>query len=123
MNNISASPKHPEIKLLLDENLPGKLRELLFERYDCLIVRKGMTNGEVAKMAIKERRIIVTQDKHFANIVLFPPEMYCGIIRIKIHPPVIKIILKVLENLFAKVTPKDLDKRLVVLEEETFRLK
>jgi predicted nuclease of predicted toxin-antitoxin system len=123
MSNTSALVKRPEIRLLLDENLPKGLVAMLIEQYDCAIVKQGLTNGTIARLAAKEKRIIVTQDKHFANIILFPPEMYCGIIRIKIHPPIIKDILKALEDLFVKLKGKDLNKKLVILEKDEFRIR
>jgi predicted nuclease of predicted toxin-antitoxin system len=120
---MSASANSPSIRLLLDENLPKKLVEELSKEYDCLPVNVRMTNGDIGKLAIKEKRIILTQDKHFANITLFPPKEFSGIIRIRIHPPIISSILDSLRKLFHKLNPRDIDKKLVVLEKDDFRIR
>jgi hypothetical protein len=56
-------------KFLLDENIPPAIGDFLRE--------KGFD-----------------VDKHFADIISYPPGHHHGIIRIRIHPPLIAHILR-----------------------------
>jgi len=112
------------LRILADENIPDELVDLLRDRgYDVSCVPPGTQDPDIVPLAKRERRLLLTQDKDFANIILYPPKNFHGIIRIKIHPPIISDILDILENLFHKFSQKDLDKKLIVLEKDGFRIR
>ncbi len=112
------------MRLLADENIPYELVDILRKSgYDISTVPRRAKDSDIALLAKKERRILLTQDKDFANIILYPPEELHGIIRIKFHPPVILDISAALEDLFQKFSQKDFDKRLVILEKDGFRIR
>ena len=93
------------MKLLADENIPDELVDILRERgHDILEIPPRTKDPEVALFAKKEHRILITQDKDLANIIWYPPKNYHGIIRLKFHP-------------------KELDKKLVILEKAGFRIR
>ena len=82
---------------LADENVPPKVIEFLRSK-GCKVkdVREdnlqGISDNELIHMAEKEGFTLITFDKHFGNILLYPPKEYHGIIRISIHPPILEDI-------------------------------
>lgn len=112
------------MKLFADENIPDEIVDTLRNLgHDVSTPTPGTKDSDIALLAKKEGRIILTQDKNFANILLHPPKNFHGIIRIKIHPPTISDILRNLEDLFQKFSQKDLDKKLIVLEKDGIRIR
>jgi predicted nuclease of predicted toxin-antitoxin system len=54
------------VRFLIDENVHRKLLPFLKKlRHDASLSPKGLTNGEVLRLAIEERRILVTHDTDF----------------------------------------------------------
>ena len=88
--------------------------------HDILRVPPGIEDNRIAKLAKDAERIILTHDSHFSDILMYPPEEFHGIIRIKIHPPTLADIVNALEDLLSKFSQKDFDKKLVILEKEGF---
>lgn len=79
------------MRLLLDENLsPLHSVELRAEGFDAVAVVEcglsGATDEQVLQFAVNNGRAIVTLDADFANVMRFPPERTCGVVRLKIHP-------------------------------------
>ena len=110
-------------KLLSDENIPNKLVELLANGgFDVKKAPFSAEDEEVADLAESEGRVILTFDRHFGNILLFPPEKYPGIIFIRIHPPLIKTVFSSLLNLFEKVSPSEFKGKLFTLSSFDFRI-
>lgn len=113
----------PLPKLLCDENLPKKLVELLKEKgLEVKDAPVGASDNEVAALAKSEQRVIVTFDKHFATRWLYPPEEYCGIVFLKIRPPLLKTAASALLNLFNSVSSEEFNGRLFVVSEIGFRI-
>lgn len=119
--NISRLVK---MRLLVDENVRQEVIDFLKSSgYDILLVPRGLKDEKIAQIAKEEKRIILTHDQHFADILTYSPEEYSGIIRIKIHPPSAPIIIRLLKDFFQKFAQKDLDKKLVILERDGFRIR
>ena len=111
------------MKFLIDENIQNEIVEFLKKSgYDVIPVPSGISNGEVIQLSKRENRILLTHDKHFSDILLYPPENCCGIIRIKIHPPIISDIIRSLKILLHKMTLEQIDKHLIILEKDGFRI-
>ncbi|MFC1631359.1 DUF5615 family PIN-like protein [Candidatus Omnitrophota bacterium] len=112
------------MKLLVDENIPDELVDILRDKgHDVTTPTSGTKDTDIAILAKRQNRIILTQDKDFANLLTFPPKNFHGIIRIKARPPIISTILVGLEDLFNKFSQKDLDKKLIILEKDGFRIR
>ena len=113
------------MKFLLDENVRFEVSNFLTsEGYDVKRTPSGIKNGQVIKLAVDERRILVTSDVHFSNILVYPPHKYCGIIRLKIHPPSAAKEIAALKRLFREVSSHStFDKKLFILEENDFRVR
>ena len=92
------------IKFLIDENISPAIVEFLVGKgFDVLYAREcelsGKGDSEIITLARDHGRTLVTFDKHFANVLLYPLNSHHGIIRIRIHPPVISYIVKALQHL------------------------
>ena len=112
------------MRFLIDENVRLEIETFLVKAgHDVRRVAPGSENGEIIQLAFTEKRVLVTHDLHFANILIYPPERYCGIIRIRIDPPLASKVLPALQKLLEKVAPEKFNKKLYVLEEDGFRAK
>jgi len=112
------------MRFLIDENVRKEVENFLkAEKHDVLVLPRGSEDKKIAQVAQESKRIIVTHDQHFADILMYPPQKYSGIIRIKIHPPNPATIINALKDLLSKITPEKLDKKLLILEENAFRIR
>ncbi len=76
------------MKFLLDENVSQTAgRGLRDAGYDVLHVLdtpyRSAGDEEILKFAKRERRVIVTHDKDFGNLLRFPVETHAGVILIR----------------------------------------
>ena len=114
------------LKLLCDENISHGIKASLEQwGFDVVEVTPGfgIKDEDVASLAKREKRILITFDSDFANILAYPPSQYFGIVRINIHPPFPNIIISALQRVF-KVFKKqqDFSGKLIVVEVTTFRI-
>jgi len=112
------------MKFLIDENVRSEIETFLVESgHDVRRVASGSRNGEVIQSALAEKRVLITHDIHFSNILAYPPAKYCGIIRIRIDPPSADKIIPALKGLLDKTRSARFNRRLFVLEENGFRVR
>ena len=116
------------IKFLIDENIPPSIVDFLVGKgFDVLYAREcelsGKGDSEIITLARDHGRTLVTFDKHFANVLLYPLNSHHGIIRIRIHPPVISDIVKALEHLIKNFDLSKIKQTLIVLERDGFRVR
>ena len=112
------------LKVLCDENLPRAVANWFVEQgCDTALVTPGMTDASVAARAQKEKRILITFDSDFANILNYPPQEFFGIIRINVHPPTITLVLRALELVMKRLkTQKNFKGKLIIAEPFGFRI-
>ncbi len=72
------------MKFKLDENFGPAVHEVFRLRgLDCATVAAeglgGMSDATVLTAAVAEDRVLVTLDRDFTNILVYPPETTCGI--------------------------------------------
>ncbi len=77
------------MKFKLDENFSPKIEKLFKEHgYEsCTVLNQGLcssSDNQIFKICQKEKYCLVTLDKHFANILNFPPQSSHGIIFIRL---------------------------------------
>ncbi len=113
---------------LTDENIPPKVVEFLRSKgYKVKDVREenlqGISDDEMINMAEKEGFTLITFDKHFGNILLYPPKEHHGVIRINIHPPILEDIFSAFDKFFKRFDLPKLDGTLIILERNGFRIK
>ena len=115
-------------KFLLDENIPPAIGDFLRKKgFDVEDVwglgKSGATDEDLIAIASEKERILVSFDKHFADIISYPPGNHHGIIRIRIHPPLIAHILEAFEKLLIGFDLKAVKGSLVVLEKKGYRIR
>lgn len=91
------------MRFKIDENLSDLVKDYLVSLgHDADTVRdenlNGKPDGDIAKAAQNEKRILISLDSDFANILTYPPSEYYGIIFLKLerqdNPSVLKAIVK-----------------------------
>jgi len=112
------------LKALCDENVPGAVVAALQQwAFDVRRVTPSTPDDEIAALARREARVIVTLDSDFANVLAYPPAELCGIVRVKIDPPFFSVVIPALKRVFnAFPTPNDLRGKLIIAEAATFRV-
>jgi hypothetical protein len=115
-------------KFLADENIPSAVARFLREKgFDVKEVvgegNAGASDDAVMALARKEERILLTSDKHFANTLTYPPPSHHGIIRIRIHPPLLDDFIWALDQLMQNFDLNAIGGSLIVLEREGFRVR
>ena len=73
------------MRFKLDENLPLELKRLFTESgHDAVTVLDqgmgGAADSQVASVCFLEERVLLTQDVDFADIRMYPPGQYPGIV-------------------------------------------
>lgn len=124
------------MRFLADENVFPKVVSHLIEiGYDVKDSKSSnllrASDDEIMEFCIKEERTLITFDKHFANILRHPPENTFGIIVIRMHPPILKDVQKVLERFLSGNWPvweqgpivKTLKGKLIVLTKKGYRMR
>ena len=72
-------------KFLLDENVPRKLLQSLTQQgIDAVFKLKGLSDDKLAALTLLEKRVIVTNDWHFADGLRFPKESIYGVIWLRV---------------------------------------
>jgi len=112
----------------MDENIPPAVGRFLRDKgFDVKDARKaglaGASDDVIVSLAREERRVLVTLDKHFTNILVYPPGSHDGIIRIRIHPPLVEDMIKALNQLFQTSDIGIIRGSLIILQREGFRVR
>ena len=112
------------LKLLCDENIPRAIDEAL-EVLGCDVsrVKSGAPDSRIAIHAKLEKRILLTFDSDFSNILNYPPQKYYGIVRIRIEPPFVEVVMSALKMVFTHFkTQKDFRGKLIIVGATSFRV-
>ncbi len=80
------------LRWLTDENVPRQIIRLLRERgFDVADIRErgleGSKDPQVIELARRENRVLVTTDKDFSNIILYPPNTHRGSVVLRMSKP------------------------------------
>jgi predicted nuclease of predicted toxin-antitoxin system len=73
------------VEFKLDENFGHTIQRLFLDQgHDCVTVREehlaGASDDEVLKAACNEKRVLVTMDYDFSNVLRYPPHQTSGIV-------------------------------------------
>ena len=110
------------MRFLLDENVRLEIGTWLRTiGHDVTTAPQGGSDPQVLKLARTQRRILLTHDAEFANILRYPPATHRGIIRLKFHPPATGLILHSLAGLLKQVPAAEFTRTLFILEKNGFR--
>lgn len=116
------------MRFLIDENIFPKITSYLRSLgHDVKSLHEEgffrITDDEIIQMAKNEDRIIITFDKHFGNILKYPPSTTAGIIHIRIHPPLLDDILPAMDSLFKRYNFSSFHGKLIVLSKSGYRVR
>ncbi|MBI1871784.1 MAG: DUF5615 family PIN-like protein [Chlamydiae bacterium] len=111
------------MKFLIDEDVPLKILKFLKGLgHDAIRTIPSTTDPELAKLAKREERILISIDKDFTNTRLYPPEDF-DIIHVQIHPPYADKIVESLKRLFDELSEKEFKGLIILLESGHIRVK
>jgi predicted nuclease of predicted toxin-antitoxin system len=115
-------------KFLLDENVPPAIGVFLQSmNFDVVHSKEfgmlGASDDLIMDLARQEERTLITFDKHFADLLLYPPGTHWGVIRIRIHPPLLVDVIEALDHFLKQFDLSKIRGTLIVLENDGFRLR
>jgi hypothetical protein len=115
-------------KFLVDENIPTPVASFLRSKgFDVKEVRQSIAAGtpdaSIMELAREEERTLLTFDRHFSNILLYPLNTHHGVIRIRIHPPLLADLLGALDHFLERFDLVAVRETVVVLERNGFRVR
>ena len=113
------------MKIILDADIPRSfLDKLRQEKYDVIDVRdisiQPLKDEEIFSFSCKERRVLITRDLDFSNILHYPPHKSSGIIVLRTHLLSKEEMFKVLQEAL-KRDEKELNKTLVIATKDRLR--
>lgn len=116
------------MKFKIDENLPVEVAELLQQaNYDAMTVHdqnlQGRNDTTLSQICQQEKRILITFDLDFADIRIYPPEEYPGIIVLRLPRQDKPYVLSVLQRLIPQICLNPLEQRLWIVEENQLRIR
>lgn len=115
------------MKFLADENIAGSTIQMLKDSgYDIKDHRELKLTSQKDEIVIKkakdQKRIIITLDKDFCNIIRHPLESHFGIILIAVKCPTPNRVNFYLKKLFNKINKEKFKKSLVIVKENGFKI-
>lgn len=116
------------MQFITEENIFPQISSFLRKlSHDVKCVKESglykLADNDIAKIAIDEKRTIVTFDKHFGDIRRYNPKKMYGIIVIRIEPPLISDVLSAINNLFKHYKEYSFTGRLIVLSKSGYRIR
>ena len=116
------------MRFKLDENLPLQLKGLFAEsgHYAVTVLDEAMggaTDADVASVCLAEGRILVTQDKDFADIRTYPPGQYPGIVVIRLASQTRDDLLRIGTNLIETLSNSSPQGQLWIVEGSRLRIR
>jgi len=116
------------MKFKIDENLPVEVGELLREAgYDAATVLEqhlgGGTDSDIATVCQRERRALITLDTGFADLRVYPPGEYSGLIVLRLRRQDKPYVLGVIGRLMSIFSVESLEGHLWIVEEGRVRIR
>lgn len=121
-------PKSPNVKFIADECVSDKtmrfLRSLGYKVESVWDLDLGSApNGKLIQRAIRDKKVFITEDHDFCNILLYPPHLHHGIIVLKTSLSVEERVRFVLKTLLSEIDPSDFKKTLIIVDKNGYRLR
>ena len=116
------------MKFKVDENLPLEIADLLKSaNHDAVTVTdQGMTSADddtVIDICLKEERVLVTLDLDFADILVYPPKQYAGIMVIRVGVQEKYHIIDTFRQAIPLIGQEAIKQRLWIIEERYVRIR
>lgn len=114
------------MRLFADESVWEITREFVRLRgHDLATVEErglaGAMDEVVLSQALSEKRVLVTRDLDFSNILRYPPDNYFGIIVLRIRPHTTDAVHRVLALVLAHFSQESIQQALVIVDHNKFR--
>jgi predicted nuclease of predicted toxin-antitoxin system len=84
---------------------------------------ENLSDPEIFRLAQKEQRILVTMDKDFSNILLYPPGEHQGIIVVKLYRLKVADATKLFLDAMNDIKPEDFTGNLVIIDRSKTRIR
>lgn len=112
------------MKLLVDENVDGRLIRWLIQSRRCKVISadKGIKNSHLFALANTENRILLTNDTDFLNTIMYPVANTPGRIILRVFPPTLANQKASLEKTLEKISDSDCRDRLIEVFNNSFEL-
>ncbi len=112
----------------VDENLPEEVSTLLGGAgYEADTVAdeglSGVDDRIISEVCRSERRVLVTLDLDFANVLAYPPEEHCGIIVLRTKSQDKRTILALTLRVVKAIQRASPDRQLWIVEEDRVRVR
>ena len=109
-----------KLKFLLDENVKRELLGFLKQQgLDAVFKPKKLSNGTLAEFSRSEHRVLITNDKHFADSSKFPKEKIFGVVWLRISQDKPEVLFNTFSKLLEdKSEPEDFEGFLIELKED-----
>jgi predicted nuclease of predicted toxin-antitoxin system len=120
--------ERPKARFIADECVGDKtirfLRSLGYEVESVWGLNlKSAPNGKLIQRAIKDKKIFITEDQDFCNIILYPPRLHSGIIVLKTSRKVEEKVHAVLETMLSHLKRSDFEKALIIVDKSRYRIR
>jgi len=83
----------------------------------------GTSNGTLLKVAVGKKKLFLTQNQDFCNILLYPPRSHHGVVVLKFNALVADQVRAVLKKVLTELNVSDFDKTLIVVDKDRYRLR
>ena len=116
------------MRFKIDENLPVEARDVLRQAgFEATTVADedlaGRPDEDIAAICRREDRVIVTLDLGFADIRVYPPQDYAGLIVLRLLRQDRATVLQIVERLIPAFNSEPLEKRLWIVDERRIRIR
>jgi predicted nuclease of predicted toxin-antitoxin system len=111
-----------------DENMPRTVLQILLERgYDTLsVIEQGMggwKDPDLWKAIQEEKRFLITADKGFADIRMFPPGSHAGILLLRPDEDGIRPLVNLLRRVLDAYSLEDFQGTVTVASPRSVRIR
>ena len=113
--------------LFLIDECVSKKTILLIRKTECKIFTvqdsqiEGQPDSVILETAVSKKLTLITVDKDFGNILIYPPKIHYGIIILKITKETENNIHSLLLNFIN--TKKNIEKKLVIIDKNKIRIR
>ncbi len=83
----------------------------------------GEDDEVLLQQAIRQGRVLITNDLDFCNIRHYPPSDHCGIIVLKIRPYILNKVHTVLNRFLESTAQQTVDQTLVIVDRNKYRVR
>ena len=100
------------------------LRDMGHDVFD--VKERGLENlsdPDIFRLSQKEKRILVTMDKDFSNILFYPPGEHHGIIVVKLYRLKVADATRLFLDAMGEIKPEDIPGNLVIIDRNKTRIR